>query len=240
MSEDKEIKKRNRRTKIVIEQDVLRAVGVLIEEVGFSNITLTAVAEKAKIEPSVFYRRYANLDELFDRYTQKYDYWLSGLAENIPKDLSEEEAFKWIMQNLVQALLKNKGMQQLLIWELSDDNATTRRTAKLRELINEPLIRMLELKFKDSGIDINVICAMIISGIYYLVLHRKRSRFCDVDFNTKQGKDRLRTGIDQLSSILFAQIQKQNELLQIAERFRNEGVSEEVINKCLRLNQSAN
>lgn len=233
MSEESEIKRRSRRTKIAIERDVLQAVGELIEEVGFNNVTLTGVAERAKIEPAVFYRRYANLDELFDRYTQKYDYWLGGIAESMPKNLTEEDSFKWILQNLIQALLKNKGMQELLIWELSDDNAITRRTARLREMINEPLVRLLEYKFSGTGLDINVISAMMISGIYYLILHRKRSLFCDVDFNTKKGKDRLRIATDQLSTIMFAQINKANELAQIAEKLRAEGVSEDIIKKCV-------
>ena len=73
MAEEEEKKRRNRRTKIAIERDVLMAVGELIEEVGFRNVTLTGVAERAQIEPAVFYRRYATLDELFDRYTHKYD-----------------------------------------------------------------------------------------------------------------------------------------------------------------------
>lgn len=63
MSEEKEAKKRFRRTKVAIERDVMLAVGSLIEELGFSNVTLTGVAERAKIEPAVFYRRYANLEE---------------------------------------------------------------------------------------------------------------------------------------------------------------------------------
>ena len=233
MSEENETKRRSRRTKIAIERDVLQAVGALIEEVGFNNVTLTGVAERARIEPAVFYRRYAILDELFDRYTHKYDYWLGGIAESMPKNLTEEESFKWIMQNLIQALLKNKGMQQLLIWELSDDNPITRRTARLREMLNEPLVRLLEYKFSGTNLDINVISAMIISGIYYLILHRKRSLFCDVDFNTKKGKERLKIATDQITSILFAQIQKASELNLIAEKLRAEGVSEEIIRKCV-------
>jgi len=234
MPEEKEQKKRFRRTKIAIERDVMQAVGSLIEEVGFPNVTLTGVAERAKIEPAVFYRRYANLEELFEKYTQKYDYWLAGLAENIPKNLNELEMYSWIMDHLVQDLLKNKGMQQLLIWELSDDNVSTRRTSKLREVVNQPLLAILEHKFKGSGLDVNVICAMMISGIYYLVLHRKRSLFCSVDFNTKVGKERLRTGVRQMSQLLFAETQKQNEMLEVAERLRAEGVSEEIISKCIR------
>ena len=230
MSEEKETKKRFRRTKVAIERDVMLAVGSLIEELGFSNVTLTGVAERAKIEPAVFYRRYANLEELFEKYTQKYDYWLAGLAENIPKNLNELDMYSWIMDHLVQELLKNKGMQQLLIWELSDDNVITRRTSKLREVVNQPLLAMLEQKFKGTGLDVNVICAMMISGIYYLILHRKRSEFCGIDFNTRVGKEKLRAGVKQMSQLLFAQVQKKNE---IAERLRSEGVSEEIISKCV-------
>jgi hypothetical protein len=100
-------------------------------------------------------------------------------------------------------------------------------------LVNEPLIRLLEYKFKDSGLDINVISATIISGIYYLVLHRKRSLFCDVDFNSKVGRERLQYGVNQLSILLFSAINKQNDFEAIAERLRTEGVNEELIAKCV-------
>jgi len=235
MSENTEKKRRARRTKTTIERDVLNAVSSLIEEVGFANVTLTGVAQRAQIEATVFYRRYANLEELFDQYTRKYDYWLGNLAEMMPADLSHEESFKWILKNLIVALYKNKGMQELLIWELSDDNPVTRRTAGLRENINEPLVRLLEHCFKDSDIDMNVISAMMISGIYYLILHRNRSKFCDVDFATKKGKVRLEEAVNQLADILFAELKRQHEMKQIANKLRAEGVSESVINKCLDL-----
>lgn len=228
-----EKKRRIRRTQLAIERDVLKAVEELIEEVGFSNVTLTGVAERAQIEPAVFYRRYANLDELFDRYTQKYDYWLANLSEQMPGNLSVEETLRWILQNLIQALWKNKGMQQLLIWELSDDNPTTRRTARLREMVNEPLIKLLEYKFKDSGLDIHVIAGILISGIYYLILHRKRSTFCKVDYQSQAGKERLKNGVDQLTSLLQQCASRHNDSENIANRLREAGVSEDIIHSCV-------
>lgn len=195
-----------RRSKAAIEQAVLDAVHELIEEVGFSKVTLTGIAARAQIEPTVFYRRYSNLDELFAIYTHKYDYWLAGITELLPSNLSDEESMKWILHNLVKALYKNKGMQQLLIWELSDDNPVTRRTATLRERINDSLIKELDKKFNISGLDMNVITGIIISGIYYLILHRNMSTFCNVDFATKAGKDRMNATIDQLVEIIFGYI----------------------------------
>lgn len=234
MSEKVQKQRRQRRTKANIEKDVLAAVTSMIEEVGFANVTLTGIAQRAQIEPTVFYRRYANLEELFDEYTHKYDYWFGGLAEMMPADLSDEDKFKWLLRSLTQALYKNRIMQQLLIWELSDDNVVTKRTANLRERVNESLIRLLEYCFKNSGLDINVICALMISGIYYLILHRNMSKFCDVDFSTKKGRERLENAVEQVITVLFGELKKQNEKLEIAQRLRAEGVSEEIILRCIK------
>lgn len=233
MPESIEKKRKPRRTKVTLERDVLNAAASMIEEVGFANVTLTGVAQRAQIEATVFYRRYANLEELFDQYTRKYDYWMGNLADTMPFELSYEDMLKWILKNLITALYKNKGMQQLLIWELSDDNPVTRRTSGSREKTNEPLVRMMEAIFKDSGLDMNVLCALMISGIYYLILHKDRSNFCDVDFSTRKGKARLEMAIDQLASVLFAELNKQHEKNAIADKLRAEGVSEEIISKCL-------
>lgn len=223
--------RRPRRTKQAVEKDVMNAVASLIEEVGFTNVTLTGVAQRAQIEASVFYRRYENLEELFDVYVRKYDYWLSGISDLLPSDLSDADTFKWIMRNLTLALYKNKGMQQLLIWELAEDNYVTRRTAQMREKLNESLIRLLESRFEYSGFDINVICSLMISGIYYLVLHRNISTFCDVDFSTKKGKERLELALDQMVDILFHEKDRRKKDAELAANLRAEGVSEDIIRK---------
>jgi len=231
--ENPDAKKRYRRTKIAIDRDVLNAVNSLVEEVGFENITLTAIAQKAKIESTVFYRRYNSLEDLFDKYTEKYDFWFHNIAENIPKDRSDKEIFTELIDSLIKALYKSKGMQQLLIWELSNDNKTTRKTARMREIINEPLIKMLEQRFENSGINIKVIAAILIAGIYYLILHRKRSTFCFVDYSTKNGKAQLQNTVKDIIALMYSLIQQTDEKIKIAQRLREEGVSEDIISKCI-------
>lgn len=233
MTEKMKKPRRQRRTREAVEKDVLNAVSTLIEEVGFANVTLTGVAQRAQIEASVFYRRYDNLDELFDVYVRKFDYWLSGLAELMPSNLSDEDTFKWIIRNLTHALYKNKGMQQLLIWELSEDNYVTRRTATMREKVNETLIKLMESKFADSGIDINTITAHMISGVYYLILHRNMSKFCDVDFSTRKGRYRLDAALDMMISVFFSAKKYQEQMNLMVEKLKAEGVSDEVIAKCV-------
>lgn len=226
--------RRQRRTRETLERDVLNAVTSLIEEVGFANVTLTAVAQRAKIEASVFYRRYDNLEELFDEYTHKYDYWLGGITELIPSDLSDEDTIKWLLRNLSSALYRNRVMQQLLVWELSEDNHVTRRTANLREKISEELIMALERRFENSGYDMNVVVSLLIAGIYYLILHRNMSKFCNVDYSTRKGKERLEATIDQIVGVIFSDINCKKEINEIAARLKAEGVSDEIIAKCIK------
>ncbi len=236
MAEEVKKPRRPRRTKKNVEKDVLDAVTSVIEDVGFGKVTLKEIATRAKIEASVFYRRYDNLEELFDDYTRKYDYWFMSVADNMPKNLNDEDAFKWIIQNLAKELYGNKIMQRLLIWELCDENnPVTRRTAVQREILNKSLIQLLEQRFDGSGLDMNVLTAVCISGVYYLILHQNISKFCDVDFSTKAGKKRLEKALDQLISLFFSELRHQQEKHQIAQRLREAGVSQDIIDRCIEL-----
>ncbi len=235
MAEEVKKTRRPRRTKKNVEKDVLDAVTSVIEDVGFSKVTLKEIAIRAKIEASVFYRRYNNLDELFDHYTRKYDYWFGSIALNMPKNLNDEEAFKWIIQSLAKELYNNKIMQRLLIWELCDENPVTRRTATQREALNKSLIQLLEQRFEGAGLDMNVLTALCISGLYYLILHQNISKFCDVDFSSRAGRKRLDKALDQLISLFFSELKHKQEKNQIAQRLKEAGVSQEVIERCIEL-----
>lgn len=235
MTEEVKKTRRPRRTKKNVEKDVLDAVTSVIEDVGFGRVTLKEIALRAKIEASVFYRRYNNLEELFDNYTKKYDYWFGNIAVSMPKDLSDEDAFKWIIQNLAKELYNNKIMQRLLTWELCDENPVTRRTAIQREMLNKSLIQLLENRFEGSGLDMNVLTALCISGVYYLIMHQNISKFCDIDFSSKTGRKRLDKALDQLISLFFSELRHQQEKHQIAQRLKDAGVSQDVIDRCIEL-----
>jgi AcrR family transcriptional regulator len=235
MSEEVKKTRRPRRTKKNVERDVMDAVTSVIEDVGFGKVTLKEIAIRAKIEASVFYRRYNNIEELFDDYTRKYDYWFGSIAMNMPPNLSDEKSFKWIIQNLAKELYDNRIMQQLLKWELCDENPITRRSATMRESLNQSLIAVLEKRFGGTGLDINVLTALTISGVYYLIMHQEISTFCNVDFSSKKGRKRLDAALDQLISLFFSKMKHQQEIQEIAKRLEEAGVSLEIIAKCIDL-----
>jgi len=201
--------------------EVVLQVGDTSELLVVENLRLTGLS--------------VGIEELFDDYTRKYDYWFGSIAMNMPPNLSDEKSFKWIIQNLAKELYDNKIMQQLLKWELCDENPITRRTATMRESLNQSLIAVLEKRFGGTGLDINVLTALTISGVYYLIMHQEISTFCNVDFSSKKGRKRLDAALDQLISLFFSKMKHQQEIQEIAKRLEEAGVSLEIIAKCIDL-----
>lgn len=230
-----------RRTKNTLERDLMNAIKMVIEEEGFSNTTLAAITEKAGIVPNVFYNRFKSLDDLFDEYIKKYDYWLVDVADSIdPQQINDYHvAFENILVALTRSLYTNKSMQQILLWELSEENEITSRSANLREANTSEIVESFEDFYKtvDTDIDIRVVSALFIAGIYYLILHKERSTFCGIDFNRKEGKELLIRNIGELSKLIFHKKNTNNETLRIARNMKKKGFDAESIMEITGLNQ---
>jgi len=219
-----ETRKRKQRTKKDIDESINNAAIQLIEEKGFQNIAVTAIMQRAKIEPVVFYNRYDDLDNFMDEFVKKYDYWFSDIIKNIEIQENPREQYITIMHSLLDSLKENNVMQQLLRWELSTHNNTTKRTARLREFHTLPLVERYKKIFEDSSVEIDALSALIIGGIYYLVLHGDLSEFGGIDINSEEGTQRLRNAIEYLSSIFFSYLNSGSETMTIAKRMKGKGV----------------
>lgn len=235
-------KERNpRRTKIALERDFMNAIKAVIEEDGFSKTTLAAITEKAGIVPNVFYNRFKSLDDLFDEYIKKFDYWLVDVAGNIQPEAIKDHpvTFENILVALTESLYTNKSMQQILLWELAEENKITSRSAKLREANTSGIVESFDDFYKtvDPDIDIRVVSALFIAGIYYLILHKQRSTFCGVDFNKKEGRELLISNIRELSKLIFHKKDALDETFRIAKNMKNKGIDMDIILEITGLSQ---
>lgn len=212
-------KKRIRRTKLALEKDIFNALKVQIEEVGFHNIKLNNLIAEANIEPNVFYKRFENIDEMLDIFVHKYDFWLTEVSEmttaisKLAKGENIEQYYVDMLEKLSTSLYKNKVMQKLLLWELSDENETTKRTAIGRETDFEELCGVLDSYFEKYNVEnIRTITALLIGGIYYLILHKDRSTFCGIDYSKREGKRKLQESIGWLTRAIFAFAEHETEI----------------------------
>lgn len=190
MKEDKT--QRIRRTRNELKEATLRAVSELSKEKGLSRITMVDIGEKAGIRVDVLKRNYTSVEKILSLYAASVDYWISDLfTPKHPMATINEKVMTEVFTNLANALYNDSEMQKLLFWELSEDNPTTRRLAANRELFYADVFTRYNDLFKDTGLHIDIISALINAGIYYLILHRKRSTFWGVDFSNVRNENGL-------------------------------------------------
>ncbi len=224
--------KRKRRSSNDIEDSINRATVHLIEEAGFPNITVRGITRIAKIEAAVFYNRYNDLSSFIDDFVKKYDYWFSDVARECINIEDNRKQYIAILNCLFSSLKGNKLMQELLKWEISTNNNITQRTAKLREFHTLPLVEKYKKKFENSPVEIDAVSALIIGGIYYLVLHAELSPFGNIDVNTESGDEKIRKAIEYLGNLFFSEICPDSRVLDIARKMKEKGLEATMIAEC--------
>ena len=195
---------RIRRTKATIIEDIRKAAVESVLKRGFSGSLVSEIIKKAKVEPVVFYNRYHNLEEFFSEFVKGYDYWFSDVAKEANKQEKPYDQFIALIDGLQECMIEKSVMQELIRWEIAEGNDITKRTASIREMFTLPLAEKYDDLFKNSGIDFVAIATIIVSGLYYLYLHKDRSTFCNIDMNTEEGRNRINQAIKFLSELLFS------------------------------------
>lgn len=222
-------KRRKRRSVEDIEQSILNAATQLIQKNGFNNLTVVGIIQKAQIEPIQFYRRYKDLNSFIDEYVKKYDYWFNDVIKSQKQCNSDNDFYKNILIGLFRSLLKNKEMQELLKWELSTNNETSQRTAQLRELHTLPLCNKYAALFSKSNIDIVATSAIIVGGIYYLILHNDLSTFSGIDLNKESDVERIIKSINDISNTLFTSSTPPQDKIEAIKKMKNDNIEIEKI-----------
>ena len=204
MESENEVKaRRPRRSKADIEDAIHKAAVSQIKKKGFSQALVTDIVKRAKIEPVVFYNRYKNLDEFYDTFVKDYDYWLSDLVRDSIENIDSEEAYSNVIEKILNNLLSDDIMTELLRWEVAEGNNITERTARLRTMHAVDIFRNYEEKHAGIGIDVTAVSALLVAGIYYMILHKDRSSMIGIDINQAAGKRRIVNVIREISRLIF-------------------------------------
>lgn len=226
--------RRPRRSKITLRRDVLDAVAYLVAKDGFSNINLASIARESGVNVNAILRNFTSLDRLLDRYAQIYEYWYDDIIKKSCKSESQDESQFYcnILKTITESMYQDKDVRHLMLWEMTEDNETTQRVAYNREYVYHKIINEYETMFKNSGLDIDVITALIIGGINYLIFRRKRTRFLGVDYSTNIGKERLLKTITDVVGLVFSFMNEQKEMLSTAKKLKSRGVDTFIIADC--------
>src|SRR5690606_27539954 len=128
---------------------------------GLNHLLKTYAAEKDSGPP------------FLERYNQ--------LGQACPNEL--RDVFVEMMTADLTAFQNNREMQQIVRWQISEEHPLIKSISESREREGEKLLRLTDTFFRDSDVEFRNVIALILGGIYYIVLHTSvnTSVVCGVD-----------------------------------------------------------
>ncbi len=224
--------KRRRRNTIAVKLDLLDAVGSVLKNYGYSKLGINIVAQEAGVDKNVIYRNFNDFDSLLEEYVEKQDFWLRAMKElGKIKIENHREFMKQLLLEQFKTIFSNRELQQLLVWELGDKDGFTTSLAIKREILSQGIIKQYQPLLDDFGVDFNSIAAILIAGIYYLILHKDKSTFCETDINERNDKEKFIKSLNWLIDLIFDKHEALNDIERIAINAHKENIDIKTISK---------
>ena len=234
-------KRRIRRTNAEVESAIANAMDKLVKEHGLLKVTANMVIEEAKIESPVFYNRYDTIDDLIYERLSETDFWIKDtLPFREIEKIGPEEYYVQTLLKLMETLRNSKTAREVLIWELMSESEAAYKIARLKEMENEALLVYYSKLYEKKSINIRAMTSLLISGIYYLLIHKDKSTFCGLDINKKDGREAIENLIRNIVKGLFSDLEQtfiDSRTINAAKRMAEKGIDIKTISDVLEIDE---
>ena len=192
-------------------QRLIDAVGRIIKNKGYKGLGLNAIAKEAEVSKILIHRYFGSVDQLVEAYVLKNDYWISkaGEVKIETSGKTDRESLKEVTIKLLRGHFQyfntHEEMRSIILWEITERTMLLNSICLVREDIGNLLLEKAEPLFTDGKKNIKAITAILVSGIYYMILHAKKnqSTICGIDVNSKIGEQEILDAIDQIVDWTF-------------------------------------
>ncbi|MGN6398689.1 MAG: TetR/AcrR family transcriptional regulator [Mucilaginibacter sp.] len=183
---------------------LIEAVGQILKDKGYSGLGVNKIALQAGVSKELIYRYFDSLNNLLKAYISSKDYWqpllkqLNAAALEKPPDMLR--LFVNLLQDQFRFFYEEKEMQKFILWQISEVNVLMRSISESRENEGAKLLALTDEHFKGSGISFRSIIALLLGGIYYVVLHAEnnRSTVAGIDANNEEDRLDILAAIEQV------------------------------------------
>ncbi|MEA1849670.1 TetR/AcrR family transcriptional regulator [Chryseobacterium sp. MHB01] len=191
--------------------NLIKAVGKILQEDGFSGLNLSKVADEAKTDRKLIYNYFGSLEGLIKEYLDSRDYWkiaqedIEGIIEKSKKDSGKALAFH-VLEDQFDSLIGNEEVRRIITWGLSEKATVLKELDLKRENTGEEILRaVFDQHFKNSGINFRAMYGLLMGGVYYLTLHSKMQEnpFCGIDIQQPEGQEEIKKAIRQLLDLIY-------------------------------------
>jgi len=182
---------------------LINAVGKIIKTKGYQGLSATNISKVSGLSRRLISMYFGTVDNLVETYVREKDYWIaaSGNAlEMIEKSNGEdtEEIMNHLLLNQLDYFYNNPEMRNIILWEISTRSKLMYEICEERERLGSEFFKLSDIELKDKDVDLRAISAILVAGIYYMVLHAKSTdtTFCEIDINEPEGMERIKRAIN--------------------------------------------
>jgi len=212
--EDDHIKQRDKEQ---TKRKLLKAVGDIIAEKGYSGLGVNKIAKAAGVDKKLIYRYFGEMNTLIEAYILEKDYWLN-FARKLQEsaDVQTPEMATCLISSILERqfnfFYEQEDMQRIILEEITKKNALLTSISNIREKLGDSLVKLTDPHFEGSEVNFRAVGALLVSGIYYLVLHAKTngSTVSGIDINTPSGRKEIVRTIKQIIEWSFKAVKKGN------------------------------
>lgn len=204
------------KNKELTKRKLIWSLGETIKLEGFNSLSASKIARRAEVDRKLINRYFGGLNQLIEAYVVQNDYWLL-FTEHINELLESnkfpgsKEIITSVLQNQFTYFFAEKDMQRLILWELTTDSPLMKSIHNARESMGQKLLSLTDLHFKNSDVNFRAICALIVGGIYYIILHSvyNGATFTDMDISSDQGQAEISKAIEQIIDWAYKEAKEQ-------------------------------
>lgn len=208
------------RSKERTKRKLIWATGEVFRTKGFAGLKISRIARLAEVDRKMVYKCFTGgLNELIEAYITEHDYWMA--FKDVLNEVAAENGgdnvkplIVAILQNQFRYFYSNKDMQRLILLEITEDNRMMHSIHNAREAQGQRYLELADPHFEGTSVDIRAITALLVSGIYYAVLHARFNggMISDIDINTAIGQDNILKALEQIVGWAFEEAQKEKSL----------------------------
>ncbi|WP_164850004.1 TetR/AcrR family transcriptional regulator [Mucilaginibacter limnophilus] len=202
------------KNKEATKRKLIDAIGVIINAKGFEDIRISRVARIAEVDRKLVYRYFGNLNNLIEAYILENDYWMIFAQElkKLAEELTEsnyEATVSRLLEDLFRFFIQEPKMQNLILIELSNLNPLMRSIHNLREDVGQQFFEKTDPYFHRSEVNFRAVAALLVGGIYYIILHTRKNGyvFADLDLKSEEGTKEILKAVSQIISWAFKDAQ---------------------------------
>lgn len=191
-------------------QRLIDAVGTVIKSKGYTGLNATNISKAAGLNRRLITLYFVTINNLIETYVKGKDYWLvaSGNAHEAiekSKGVNTRPILELLLQNQLTYFFNEEEMQKIVLWQISERTELMKEVCEERELLSKQFFSLSDVELKGRDLDLRAVSALLVAGIYYLVLHAKStdSLFCEIDINTPDGLERIKKAINLILERIY-------------------------------------